>query len=572
LSPEAQITVALTSNGSVKASRTVTADATGHYSTQVGYDAGQGSGLHDGDVVTVTDAHTGIRYTQPVKLWAYFDEQTGVLVGRSEPGASVAVRIFSSGTRERLVASTGLAAGARGDFSLAARQFGVAGADQVSPWRGYLADLVVRTRARQALLLERQTPNLTVVQGKPLAGGSHLLPGSGVVFTVRTPGLPVTRTVATADRDGVAQALLPTRVRTGTVVSMTYSGLQGSLRTLTLDPWRFSAVAEVGGTVSGQGAPSAAVVVLQHAADGVHVVQGAVATDGRFRIAVPHLKAGQFLVVWRVADPGRTGVGVQQVELHASVVRADVGTSEVSGYGPPIAADVRIVVRHPYGGPVAASLRSDEGGHFIGRVPTELTAGDVVEVVAGGERLAPLVLTSDFTARSVEAPQGARWSGTGETGWLVGVTAGSCSASATIPASGRWSASTPCAVERGVTALVVEQAVNGETAGYVVGRRVVQGAPGVRLLAPAPGAVVPRRFTVTVEVLDVRGGSESSSAALWLDGRLVVSRTSRPWAFAVLLAPGRHRIAAVATDDGGGSGRARPVVAGWSAVRYITTG
>jgi hypothetical protein len=571
LTPNAQITVELSSRGVVRASRTVRADPAGQYSAQVGYDAGHGSGLHDGDDVIVSDASDGERFTQPVDLWAYFDEQTGRLVGRAAPRASVAVRIFSSGKRSRLVASSGATATSRGDFSFDTPQFGAAAGTATPPWRGYLADLVIRTHPGQSLLLERQTPNLTVVQGRSLAGGSHLLPGTKVDFTIDTPRGGHGTTTAVVDGDGVAQGKLPSQVPTGAVVAMAYRGLGGAHRTLTLEPWLFSVVVLANNAVSGTGAPSATVAVLRHAAAGVHIVQRDISGDGTFRIAVPPMLGGEFLVVWRVADPDRTGVGIEQVELHVPTVQADVGTSKVSGYGPATAGTVRILVRHRNAATVTTSVRSDAGGHFSAQVPTELVAGDVIEVVAAGQRLSTLGLTREFTARSDAAPTASRWSGTGEPGWHVGITAGNCSANGLVAAEGTWRVETPCRVARGQQVLAVQQEISGAQAGYLVGRRFTHGAPSVRLLFPLPGTVVPRVLTAKVELLDVPGAPTRATVALWLDGRLVISRSSPPWDFAVTLTPGPHRIAAVATEPSPGGGPLPAAVVGWSAIRYITS-
>lgn len=412
----------------------VVADGTGAYQAAVGRSNGRTGGLHTGDVVTVTDRSNGAVRQQQVSLTGVFDEVTGELRGTTVPNSTVALDLYTNGDRATFVRSAVVRADSSGLFTYAA--------GKVS--RGYQFDVRSSDVSGQVEARTLQTPNATVVSTSRHLSLSQVQAGTAARFTLTRSGAVVGDVSSVADSDGVAQAAAPAAVLPGDVLRVAFDVWSGASRSITLEPFDLDAVADpAANVVRGRTAPDARVVVIQRSTSGDVMIHARAGADGQWSAAVAPLSGGELLSVWRVADPERTGIGIQQIDVHSPVLWVEDATGRVRGYGRHGAGPARVELRRA--GVVVATARGQrpENGSLDLRLGQAVQPGDDVAVVTGDQSLPVFRAPAQRVALTSRAPAP---SGSATPGYRIEVrSTATCLLSTDVGADGTWSGSLPCA-------------------------------------------------------------------------------------------------------------------------------
>ncbi|MHB8669967.1 MAG: hypothetical protein ACYDAD_05300 [Acidimicrobiales bacterium] len=583
LEPYAHLRASVTRDGKLKSSITGTAGVDGGYSVSLGYDSEHHWGIHNGDVVQVVDEATTRVYTQTVQVAAMLDEDSGRLVGRARPGAEIGIDLYTGGTETQKVGSTAVRAGPEGSFAVDLAAVFDHHPESVGgrpAWRGYVVDVVSTDVPGQVVWRPIQTPNTTLVSTRDLAGGGDLWPGDRVSFELwrGSPAGRVATVSAAVDGDGIPQATIPVHVQAGDVLVTRYHDSAGVERSQTLDPYELTAEADVGaGAVSGRTEPGAPVVVSYYGPGGqeqvVHAQGGA---DHRYRALVPNMTGDRLVSVFRVADPGFTGVGVQQVEIRTPVVHLDDLAGSVTGYGA-VGVDATVTVLRGGRALAAIPTRTGRDGSFSVRVPQEIGPGDQISVVTGSQTL-PLYSTGTGALTGSGSRTGANWSygGTATPGRQVEVSVGpasSCAARTTVGPSGNWSVALPCSPSGTEWVLTTETVVDSRDPAAGSYRQHWQNlaAPTVELGAlPAqvsPGDVV----ELAVTARDSSSGAPPSSVWYQVDDRWLQA-SSPTFSLGVTLSRGPHTVIAYAFDRQGRHDPAGKPIYGQTPPHQVTVG
>lgn len=409
----------------------------------VGSHDGRSGGLHPGDVVRVeTD---GARRELRVALAGYLDEVTGVFTLWTVPHAEVTLRVYTRGGRAELAGEVQGFADGRGRMRVdLASSVEAPRASAGSPWRGYAADVFAETAPGQVLSRVIQTTNATIVGTIGQVSASYLHPGASATFELRRAGAIAERLAAVADGAGLAQADLVTDIEPGDVLTVRWSSPWGAPRSLVLSP--FSLTAEVdlsAGTIRGQAPPGAKVVAIYDAPGGERRGKATTGPDGRFHVVLPGLTGDRRVILWRVSDPGATGVGVDRLHLHTPALRVDVARRAISGWAQHGRQRVSVELWRDATKVESRPTTTELPGRFQTRLRTPLLPGDEVRAVsASGRVLTALALQRPVVlAGTAQAPRG-----TGEPGRAVEITTAACSATAVVGADSRWQMALPCGV------------------------------------------------------------------------------------------------------------------------------
>lgn len=587
LTPEVAFKAAVLDGGVVQREVAGTTDATGFARV---YLAPEGTRIHNGESVRVTSGATVLE--QQVQLSGLLDEDTGVLRGRAVPNAQLSLNIFTSGAD--LTAETAepviVTAASDGFYELDLSQHVTAKATSDRPkWRGYLAKVVSRDKPMQSVYSEVQTPNVTLVSTRNLAGGGHFLPGDTVTFDLIRGGVVVETMNIVANRDGVPEGpFRSSDVGPGDVLRATYRapGTAGSLtpdtpRSLSLDPWKLTATADTEtDTVTGTTAPGAPVVALYHGPSGQVMARGQAAADGTFSLfptsstgATIDLVGNQGVIVWRVAEPGFTGVGIQQVELTTAVVRVDDVGHKVSGYnGSNGVEQMRIDVVRSAKTIASVTGVSVKAGKYDLALPHEVLAGDTVVVTAGTRRL-PAFEIGSIALTAYRVPSGSSWvwKGTAAPGRSVKVAGQTCEVVAQAASDGSWAAPASACFTAEEVVLVTDTQTSGAATGSLRGRFEFVTAPEAVITSPAAGSKLKGgRLTIKVNAYDHDDAAQASAVDFYLDGKFIGRDTQAPFELTTTVAAGAHRVAARSFDSRGRliPGTSNPVYADtqWRAV------
>jgi hypothetical protein len=581
LTPNAAYTVTVKlPNGSVKTSVAGRTDAAGLYRATVGYDTGRAPGVHNGDTVEVFDAAAGRTYRQRMQLVGILEEDTGLLAGTAVPGASLKINLYNTGGSYGLVRSGITAkAGADGTFrvNLAALHTPASNTYGNPPWRGYHVDIESSDVKDQATWRQIQTVNTTLVSTRNHAGGGYFLANDNVTFELWRNGSKLSSAVSSADGDGIPDAVFSSAdVGPGDVMLTRYHDASGRERTQVLNPWNLTATVDLAAeTISGVTEPGAPVVGYYYQADGrmqAESQRAFAAADGSYTMRFTNLDGNRFVAVFRVAEPGFTGVGAQQVELRTPVVKVDDVLGQVSGYGAagvnPVRAEIR---RNGATVNVATGTSAKDGSFKLGSLYREVLPGDQVVVTTGPQVLPSFsVGIGALTAHRVPVAGGSwRYEGSGTPSRQVSVIDGGCAISAIVDATGTWSAPITCAMAATDAVLVTETELVGASAGSLRGRYEYVTQPDVRLTSPTVGAAIPGPVTITADAVDYDEGPvavPASQVDFFVDGRLVGSDTTAPFSVTAPVSAGQHIVMARAYDAG------KRVLPGYSIIAYGDTG
>ncbi|MDQ1680556.1 MAG: hypothetical protein QOI42_1415, partial [Frankiaceae bacterium] len=426
-------------------------------------------------------------------------------------------------------------------------------------WRGYHVGIESRDISGQATWREIQTVNTTLVSTRNRAGGGYFLANDAVTFELWRNGAKVEALAAKADADGIPTANFSTDTTTGDVMLTRYHDSSGRERTQSLNPWNLTATVDpVAKTISGVTEPGAPLVGYYYEADGTTQAasqRAFAAADGSYKMQFANLDGDRFIALFRVADPGFTGVGAHQLEFRTPVVKVDDEVGQISGYGAPGVNAVRAEVRR--GGAVAytATGQSAKDGYFsLTKLYRQVVPGDQVVVTTGAQQLPTFsVGVGDLTAHRVPVIGGWSYEGSGTPGRRVTVIAGPCVLQGVVGAGGAWQAPVTCALNPTDAALITETELTGPTTGSLRGRYEYVTEPDVALTQPAVDAVVARSFTISASAVDFDEGPApvaASQVEFYLDGRLVGSDTTAPFSVNVSAAAGPHIVMARAYDAG----------------------
>jgi hypothetical protein len=590
LSASASYTVRIVRGGVVKASASGVAGADGGYTTNVGYSNGVFSGIHNGDTVQVTDNALGATYSQLVNLTGIFEEDTGLLAGRTEPLASISARVYTRGDDQVEIGTVSATADSSGAYRIdvgAALNYSPPPGTGHPAWRGYEAEVVERDPGvtDRAVWHSIQTPNTDLVLTDNLANASPLLPGSAVSFALVRSGATVSTASGTVDEDGMAHATFGTAAVAGDRMVTTYHDSAGVERTQQLDPLQLTVAADNGAnTVSGAAEPGSPVVVAYWTPSGQQVVHTAGDLSGHYSAGFADVVGGRLVVVTQIADPGFTGVGMYQGQITSPIVRVNDLTNVVDGYGAYGVAKATVsVVRN--GRTVAtASGTTTQGGKFSLTPSSEIVPGDTVKVTTGSTALPAFQVGSTaLTAHRTGAASGAVFAGTAEPGRQISLTAvkvggGTCVGGAVADGTGEWSLTLPCQTS-GVDAALVNETVDGAandaTSGDVRGHFFTAGAPDVSLTSPLPlAALRPKPVSFTVDTFDVDDNSPPSKVVYTVtrSGQAPVDYTvtAAPFSLTLKLGSGSFTVRATAYDALGRMTPTGTPVTGQTAVRQFT--
>lgn len=557
VTPAAEVTLEVLRDGVVRATARGAADASGAYDLAAGYDSGHTPGIHNGDVVRVTDGSTHERYEQPVDVVGWLDENAGVLDGTARPNASLRITAYPTGSHNDNRGTTTAVADAEGRFRVdlsAALSEHPAPAPDRPLWRGYHVDIEARDPgvAAQMVVREIQTVNTTLVSTRNHVGGGYFLPGDTVEFELSREGTVIERLSAVADDDGIPQAILSTDVVAGDVLITHFHDAGGRTQSQSLEPFSLTGVVDLAaGTITGEAAPLAPVVAHYHTPNGQESASVIADESGRYSLQFDRLIGDRSVEVFRIADAGYTGVGAQQIEFRTPAVRLDDPSGKVTGFAAPIAEAFTMTLQRNGADVVSVAGDTAKEGSFTALFPVEVRPGDTIAVRTETQTLAPFAVGADeLTVRWGGSDQG-NIEGTGSAGRKVTVTIGSapaCTFAADIGADNMWRAALPCAVHPTDLVYMQEQETDGPAAGSSRTHGQTLTVPVVLLTQPPEVAVVPRTFALTAAVVD----SDDPAAAARIDflvGALVVP--AQGTSATVTLAPGRYDVRAVAYDAGG---------------------
>lgn len=590
LTPAAPYTVRIVRGGVVKASASGVAGIDGGYTTNVAYSNGVFSGIHNGDTVEVTDGTLQTTYSQLVNLTGIFEEDTGLLVGRTTPDASISAKVYTRGDHQNLIGTVSATADASGAFSVdvgAALHHTPPPATNHPAWRGYEAEVVERDPGvlDRAVWHSIQTPNSDLVLTDNLPNASPLLPGSAVSFALVRSGATVSTATSTVDEDGMAHATFGTAAIAGDRMVTTYQDSAGVARTQQLDPLQLTVVADnAANTVSGAAEPTAPVVVAYWTPSGQQVVYTNGDLSGHYSAGFADVVGGRLVVVTQIADPGFTGVGMYQGQITSPIVRLNDQTNVVDGYGAYGVAKATVSVIRNGSTVATASGTTTQGGKFNLTPSAEIVPGDTVKVTTGSTALPAFqVGLTGLTAHRTGAASGAAFAGTAEPGRRITLTAakiggGSCVGGAVADTTGQWSLTLPCETS-GVDGALVNETVDGAaddaTSGYVRGHFFTAGAPDVSLTSPAPlAALRSRAVSFTVDTFDVDDNSPPSKVVYTVtrSGQAPVDYTVTVAPFSLTLKPGSgsYTVQATAYDALGRLTPSGPPVKMQTAVRQFS--
>jgi hypothetical protein len=395
-----------------------------------------------------------------------------------------------------------------------------------------------------------------------MAGGGYFVPNDRVTFELVRGRRVVASATALADVDGIPQAFFGVEVADGDVLRTRYHDASGRKREQVLSPWLFSATVDpVSGIMSGTTQANAPVVAEYFGENGVTIVHGNADARGSYaidlRAAGVDLVGNRMLIAFRIAEPGFTGVGAQQIEFRTPAVGLNDLTMQLSGYGTPAVLPVTARLLRGTSEVQAVSGTTSKDGGFSGLQLGEAVPGDRIEVTTGSQRLPTLVVGSNpLTVRRESAGLG----GTGEAGRTVGVTIAradgtTCAAQAVVSADGTWSAAPPCSLAGNEDVEVLETVARSEGASAGSTRFHFENlaAPELTLTSPAPLAVVPASLRIQGRAVDGPTGSASPEVWLDVDGAWMQAQVGADGDFEVVvqLGSGPHRVTAYAFAVGG---------------------
>ena len=491
LTPSAPYSVVVTRAGVQKAAASGTTSSSGYYSASVGWNDGNGPGIHNGDVVTVSAS--GASYQQPVQLAGYFDEVTGRFTGLGRPSAQVSVKLYTNGDLAHLVWTGSTSATRGGNFAFNFASYVQPVGSGASPWRGYEALVTSSDIAGQQVFRPIQTPNTTLDATTDLTGGGYFWPADNVTYSLSRSGQTVAKVSVAADQDGIPSKALGSAVEAGDVLSTVYHDPSGHTRTQVLEPMDLTAVIDpVNTVVTGTTGPGSPVEAQYFAPSGVVGVIGHADSSGSYTLdfaAKGVTFVGNMMVlVDRIADPTFTGVGAQQIEGRSPAVSVQDVTGKVSGYG--MIGVNPVTVHQVRGGVVVASasgVSSADGGFNGVQLPDSVLPGDSVTVTTGGQNLPAFSVGAALSAVASQpqpGPLGWVYSGTGTPArtiqLVISTSTGNCRASAVVDSSGNWSTPLPCSLTGTEWAQLIETgttASDGPAAGSNVLRYVNLATP-----------------------------------------------------------------------------------------------
>jgi hypothetical protein len=568
LEPNSAYVVSLMRGGTLKATAEGTTDAAGSYSTRVAWHDGIFPGIHNGDTVRVSSG--GKTYTQEVNLVGTLDEKTGVLTGSTVPGASLTADLYTHGDHANHLGIVDVPVAADGTFRVdMGRALGHVPAPVQGrpPWRGYQAELESQDVEHQAVWRSVQTPNLDLVTTQNLASVSSLLPGGRAEFAVVREGAVVATAVGTVGDDGIAQTEMPPgfTAREGDRLQTSYQdAARPEPQMMVLLPLRLTVLADnASNAVSGMTTPGAPLAVDSYGPAEATQLRTTADGGGRYVVTFPDLVGGLGIRVTSIADPGFTGVGMYQIAMHTQIVRLDVLANTVTGYGAPGASSVTAEILRDGSSWGVSTGTINRIGKFSVPLGLEAQPGDVVRVVTGSLRLPDFAVGSgEFRAH--RDGKGAIV-GTGTAGRAVSVVVatarGHCPLTATVDASGSWSAPDRCS-QSGVEFIQATETVVGPAnlagAGSLRGVFVFGTAPEVLVTAPQRLRVARRGVAITATAWDHddnRAPSRVEYTVMHPSGR-VVSRgllsnePAAPQVFSrrLRLPHGTYRLRVVACD------------------------
>ena len=570
LSPSAPFTVTVTHSGTTKATASGVTSLDGWYAVSVGWNAGHGPGIHNGDVVTVSSG--GTTYTQPVQLMGYLDEVTGQLSGQARPHARMGLKLYTNGDMAHLVWSGSTQASSTGAFSFNFAQVVTPAQTQAYPaWRGYEVLVTSVDVTGQQVFRAMQTANTTLDGTANLAGGGCFIAGDTVTFQLADGhGTSLATVATTADGDGIAQATLSADVGVGDVLTTTYHDSVGHTRTQVLDGWNLTAVIDpVNQVVTGTTVPSAPIVAQYMGAQGPHTVIGRATASGAYTLDFKSIGVtfvgNTPIVVYNISDPGFTGVGGQQIDARTPCVGLQDTLDQVSGYGTPGVNPVTVSLVRSGATVATVSGTTGKAGGFSGlNLNQEVLPGDQIDVQTGSQQLPPYnvgsALLTATPAYVGTGPTGWQYTGTGAPGrqinLVIALSSGQCTFGATVDSSGNWSAAIPCPVSGNEYVQVAElatTALDGSAAGDSSFHFQNISGPAVQIVSPGPTASVSTNFTVTVNAFDSAAEAPASQVWVEVDSTWLQATQGSGATFSVpvTVSPGRHTIAAFAYSASG---------------------
>lgn len=491
LPPSTSYSVVVTRSGVQKAAASGTTNSSGYYSASVGWNDGNGPGIHNGDTVTVSTPSA--RYQQPVQLAGYLDEVTGRFTGLGRPSAAVSVKLYTNGDLANLVWTGSTSASKTGSFTFNFASYVKPIGSGAAPWRGYEALVTSSDTAGQEVFRPIQTPNTTLDATTDLVGGGYFWPGDNVTYSLSRSGGTVATVTVAADQDGIPSTTLSSPVQAGDVLSTAYHDPSGHARTQVLDPMDLTAVIDpVSSVVTGTTGSGSPVEAQYFAPTGVVGVIGRADSTGAYTLDFAAkgvtFVGNTMVLVDRIADPTFTGVGAQQIEGRSPAVSVQDATGKVSGYGMIGVNPVRVDQVRSGAVVASASGVSSASGAFNGiQLPATVLPGDTVTVTTGSQTLPPFSVGAALSAvanQTQPGPLGWVYSGTGQPGrtiqLVVSTSSGNCLASATVDSSGSWSAPLPCSLTGTEWAELVEtgtSASDGPAAGSNILRYVNLATP-----------------------------------------------------------------------------------------------
>lgn len=573
LTPKAPFVVEVTYGGVLMNRVTGTTDSVGKYSVVAGWKDESQHSVHNGAVVEVTDRATGQTYTQHAQLAGMLDEHTGRFLGSARPHATVDFDLYAVGNQIDVIARGQSVADAAGtvSFDFAAVHTPKPVADR-PPWRGYLTIASARDVDSQKVVRRVQTPNTVLGITQNHAGGGYFLPGDSVVHELWRHGVQRDAVTVTVNPDGVPRATLNADVGDGDVLVTRYTDTAGNRQSIELLPWNLSAIIDPATkTVTGRLDPGAKLSGLMYGEKTENATaRGVGGADGSYELRFDHLEADAMLRVWRQADPGFTGIGGHQINLHVPIVQVSTTTAEVSGYGAHGVNTVRVEQRRNGVTVGQATGTSNKNGKFKVGFPVELREDDDVVVVTGPQTLPTYRYGRLFTGYPAgTAASSGSFAGAGESGRTVLVATAACSNESVVAPDGTWAVTLPCAVNPTEPVLFKESVPTGAAAGYY--RAMVEEVtePDVALVAPSPDASVGRSVTLRAEARD---HDDAGAVAVYfvVDGKSVGYDDTAPYEVNVSLKRGRRVVQAVAVDAGGRTDASGTPVLSVSPYRYIT--
>ena len=570
LTANAAYSVDVLRGGVVKVSASGKTAADGTYSANVPWHDGIGEGLHKGDVVKVVDKAAGNTYKQTIALAGSLDEHTGKFRAVTLPGAKVTATLYKVFAHGKVVGQKTVTADSKGAVFIDWSTLHTASPSATGPaWRGYDVDLVSRKTTNQAQQRELSTPSPTLANTLNQGGGGNFMPGDSVVTELWRDGVLRDSKATTVNADGIPRVTFSVDVGPGDMMRTRYHDAGGAERAIDIAPWTLTAKVDLAAkTISGVAAPNVPVAAIVKNPGGENLVKSTASADGTYTLQFATMAADRQVSVWRVADPGNTGVAVQQQLMHTPVIRVDEVTSEVSGYGAHGLNNAVVEVVRNGATVFSKSVPTTKAGKYRAELKTEILDTDAVRVTTGSTVLGPLPMGG---GRLTMASTGNnRLAGTATPGRRVMVGRTGCEATAVAAADGSWEA-TPsgCTLAATDWVVVLEEETAGPSVGSWRGRFQWVTSPAVVLTSPTPGERVASTFTFTADAFDADDDAAPASVRFYVDGVLVHTDSTAPFSYTAALPAGAHTIIADAVDAGLRLDAAGQTIAGTTPARYF---